>query len=64
MARERGNEENQELNQRLLEAIRNNNIKEVDTLLTAGADVNARNTSGETALIYAAWGGILKPRLY
>ena len=39
----------------LFEAVSNNNIEEVARLIEAGANVNATDDYGETALMWAAW---------
>ncbi|XP_049943832.1 serine/threonine-protein phosphatase 6 regulatory ankyrin repeat subunit A-like isoform X2 [Schistocerca serialis cubense] len=46
--------ESRELDQRLLEAVKKNNLKEMQQLLATGADVGARDTSGKTALHLSA----------
>lgn len=43
-----------ELDEKLLDAINENNFEEVVKLITAGANVNAADESGYTALMYAA----------
>ena len=42
---------------RLLSAAERGDVESVSNFLSAGADVNWQNEHGETALIYAAWGG-------
>ncbi len=50
-------EEKRMLNEKLLTSAWNGDIKEVWDLLDRGADVNTRNSTGETPLISAAFGG-------
>ncbi len=45
------------LNKSLLIASKNGNLQQVQALLQAGADVNAQDLQGYTALMYAAQGG-------
>ena len=42
---------------RLISAAEIGDVEAVSGFLTAGADPNWQNTHGETAMIYAAWGG-------
>ena len=39
----------------IFEAIREGNLEKVKELIESGADVNAKDNSGETALMWAAW---------
>ena len=41
----------------IIEAAENGNLEELKKLIKSGADVNAKNEYGNTALIYAAWNG-------
>ena len=41
------------LGQKLIEAVKANDIEEVKRLIEAGADINAKNKDGGTALSYA-----------
>ena len=45
------------LNQKLIDAAKGNNIKGVREEIKLGADVNAKDKYGDTALILAAWYG-------
>ena len=47
----------QELNGQLFSVTRNGNAEEVKKLIEAGADIEARENSGATALNLAAWNG-------
>jgi len=42
---------------RLIEASKSGDIEKVKRLLAEGADVNARDADGWTALIHASWHG-------
>ena len=46
-----------ELNEKLLEAVENNSLKAIKSLIKEGADVNATNRNDDTALMYAAYKG-------
>ena len=48
----------EQLNQKLFEAVKNKDIKEVITLIEEGVDVNAKEKDGWTALMYAAGGSL------
>jgi ankyrin repeat protein len=48
------------LGQALIEAAQKGDLAQVKTLLTTGADVNARDHDGRTALMFAAWNGNLE----
>ena len=45
------------LNNKLINAAKNGDIKNVKELLAKGADVGTKNKNGETALHFAAWDG-------
>ena len=47
----------EELNKKLLDAVRINNISEVEEAMSLGADVNSADDDGWTPLIYAAYRG-------
>ena len=47
----------EELNKKLLDAVRINNISEVEEAMSLGADVNSADDDGWTPLIYAAYCG-------
>lgn len=44
-----------EKNQRLIEAARDGNLEQLNQLIADGADINARDECGDTALIYAVY---------
>ena len=46
-----------DINQELIKATKQGDTAAVKALLTRGADVNAKNKKGETALMGAAWYG-------
>lgn len=43
----------------LINAVKNGNVNEAKTLIENGADVNARNKYGDTALMYAVASGYI-----
>jgi len=47
----------QDINSELIEAAKNGDTVSINALLDAGADVNAKDVEGETALMWAARGG-------
>jgi ankyrin repeat protein len=53
-------EKQQKINSKLFDAARNGNNSETERLLKKGANANARNGAGETALMIAAFQGHTK----
>ncbi len=50
-------ENRREQDVKLVDAIRNGNLEDVDTLIKSGADVNARDRYGFTPMHEAVWSG-------
>ena len=53
-------EEEEKKKLQLLQSVENNDVKAVDALIRAGADLNKQNQYGSTALIQASWYGYTK----